>query len=388
MVSTNLFLTGNIENNVSLNLTAGYVYGVRKAEFGGILNMVRADAGYCQLAGVGNIVGGTSRGFQGAGVFNVSQNVNGVQGAGVWNISAGKSNVQLAGTMNIASESNVQAAGILNTSTKNNIQAAGVLNAALETNVQLAGVLNLAKDIEEVQVAGVLNTARNTKGFQIAGVLNNASKKSNVQVAGCINYSADESGIQVSGLLNTAGTVKTLQLSIINIADSCAGIPIGLFSFVKKGYHKLEFAYDETSMASIAFRTGVKYFHTSFAGGFYTANTNKKLGTFGFGIGTSFGNADKLLWDVDISTNSLFTRDNNNFDNNLYKISVGIDRKIARKLSIAAGLTYNILVCNTANADYDGTFSKISPYTISDRLLSNEYNVKMWIGGRIGLRLF
>lgn len=388
MVSTNLFLTGNIENNISLNLTAGYVYGVRKVELGGILNMVRSDASYCQLAGVGNIVGGTSKGFQGAGVFNVSQNVNGVQGAGVWNISSGKSNVQLAGTLNIASESNVQASGVLNTSSKTNIQAAGVLNAALESNVQLAGVLNLAKDVEEIQVAGVLNTARNAKGFQVAGVLNNAFKNSGVQLAGCINHSSGETGIQVSGIVNSAGIVKKLQLSMVNIADSCEGVPIGLFSFVRKGYHKLEFAYDETSIASVAFRTGVKYFHTSFSAGNATNPSIKGVKLFGFGIGTSLGSGNKFLVDIDLSSNSLFSSNSSNFDNQLYKVSVGIDRKITKKLSIAAGLSYNMLICNTANPKYTDTFSRISPYTISNLTLNNGYNMKMWIGGRIGLRLF
>ncbi|HEY4789382.1 MAG TPA: STN and carboxypeptidase regulatory-like domain-containing protein, partial [Bacteroidales bacterium] len=64
-VSTNKLLTGSAVNNVSVNLTAGYVQGVRNLEIGGVLNIVKYDAGFCQLAGVGNMVGRSFKGFQG-----------------------------------------------------------------------------------------------------------------------------------------------------------------------------------------------------------------------------------------------------------------------------------------------------------------------------------
>jgi len=343
MVSTNMFLTGNIENNVSFNLTIGYVYGIKRAEFGGIINIVRTNAGVCQFAGVGNIVGGNFRGFQSAGVFNYARSVMGVQSAGVINTSYDKSNVQIAGTLNLARESN--------------IQAAGVANFSIKSGVQLAGVFNIAEKSDIIQVAGVFNRA-------------------------------STANTQISGLINKARLVNGLQLSIINLSDSCAGIPIGFFNYVKTGYHKLEFSYDETSQASVAFRSGTKLFHNIFNAGIFTNQFDKGLWTYGYGIGTSFGNPNKLLFDIDLSVNQLLSKNNYSFKNNLYKIYFGIDQRILHKLSLAAGLSFNLLTSDTGSLYYSDIYSKIPRYTISNHTNSNGTNVKTWIGAKIALRLF
>jgi hypothetical protein len=141
-ISTNKLLTGSTVNSLSLNLTVGYVQGVRTAEVGGILNMVRGNVQFVQLGGVGNMVGGSNKGLQAAGVYNITKNIKGVQ---------------LAGVANIVRDS----AGIC--------QAAGVFNQAKEVNgIQIAGVLNNASKVNGLQVSGLINRANYIKGVQIS----------------------------------------------------------------------------------------------------------------------------------------------------------------------------------------------------------------------------
>jgi len=372
MVSTNLFLTGNIENDVSFNTTVGYVYGIRKAEFGGIINIVRTNAGVCQLAGVGNIVGGNFKGFQGAGVFNYAKSAKGVQSAGIFNTSIEKSNIQLAGVYNLTRKANVQ--------------AAGVLNLAFESNAQLSGILNVAGKVNIIQVTGLINYA-SVVNTQLSGLINKADTVKGLQIAGFINQ-AKVAAVQISGFINIASHLKGVQLSVINISDSCSGIPIGLFNYVKKGYHKLELSYDETSMAGLAFRTGARLFHSNVTAGIYTNQLKNELLTFGYGIGTSLGNPEKLLFDIDLSINQFRSKGDYSFNNNLYKIYLGVDRKIFNKMSIAAGLSFNMLTCDAGSPYYSEVYSKIPLYTIDNRTSNTGINVKTWIGAKVALRLF
>jgi hypothetical protein len=445
MVSTNQLLTGNIENDLSFNMTAGYTYSVRKAEFGGMLNVVRTNAGIFQVAGIGNIVGENSVGFQGAGIFNRAQSSKGVQAAGIINITKEISNVQLAGIGNIVAKANVQSAGVFNKTMRANAQLAGILNMAKETNIfQGAGIANILSDTSNVQLAGILNQSHiskvqaagifnqaskakvqisgvmniggktdfiqaagilnhdNKANIQLAGVMNLASNNKIIQSAGLINLSSDtsniqlagmvnnakEGNIQVSGFINKAIHVKTLQLGIINIVDSCSGIQIGLFSFAKKGYHQLEFSYEETSLATIAFRSGMKYFHTTLSAGAATKPSIQGLWAVGYGLGTSFGNPYKLLFDIDLSTSNLFIKNDFNDEASLFKAYFGLDRRIMRRTSIATGLSYNLLMSKTTDKKYTDIYSNIPTHTLSNYTNKNDLNLKTWIGWKVALRFF
>jgi hypothetical protein len=80
-LGTNHQLSGNIVNDYSINLIAGYSLGVSKLEVGGIFNVVRGNVTGFQLAGTGNIVGKDVTGFQYANFFNLTLgNFTGFQG--------------------------------------------------------------------------------------------------------------------------------------------------------------------------------------------------------------------------------------------------------------------------------------------------------------------
>lgn len=373
-ISTNRLLTANTANDISLNILAGYTQEVRKFEAGGILNIVRKNVKSVQLSGVGNIVGGSAKGFQAAGTFNIVRgDVNKVQIAGVWNIVGGSvTGLQGAGTFNVCNAINgLQLAGNINFSTKFD-------------GAQIAGIWNESRVGDGLQLAGIVNTSRELTGAQIAGITNIAKKNEGTQVAGILNYAKKIKGSQFAGIVNIAPFFDGYQVGFINIADSCKGVPFGFFSFVRKGYHKIELSFDEMRFANVAFRTGVPLFHNIFATGISTSFSNKPLWAVSYGLGTSLGK-NKLLWDFDLSASSFIKNNNWSSENALYKIYTGVDWRFSKKTSIAFGLTYNLLHTNISEGDLNNSIDELIPFTLSNSTTGNS-NLKTWIGGKIAIR--
>ena len=400
MVNTNALLTGNTKNDFSVNLTVGYVYAIQKGELGAGLNIVRTNAGVCQLAGVGNIVGTNSYGLQAAGGFNVAQITHGIQSTGGINVARDKANIQTAGGVNISGKANAQAAGGVNfaketaklqiagginiVGNKANIQTAGALNIAKQVNFQASGAINLARDTANLQITGGVNITHKTS-VQISAGANLAHDATLLQLTSGLNYAAKTSNIQI-GVVNITKQLKTFQLGIVNIADSCTGIPFGLFSFVRTGYHRLELSVDETSFVNIAFRSGVQQFHTCFSAGILTKNLNKELFNYGFGVGTSIGNQTKCLFDIDVSINQFANSSKFLTDGRQFKLYGGIDRKLSKHTSLAVGISYNVLTSKTTSTEDQLLYSQIAPYTISNQLFNNNANLSSWIGGKVAFR--
>ncbi len=102
-IGTNRELSGNVVNDFSLNLLAGYSLGVDIAEAGLGFNLVRGNVCCLQAAGVANVVGRDVKGVQTAGVANlVIGDFLGFQTATALNVTAGDfQGVQLGG-INVA----------------------------------------------------------------------------------------------------------------------------------------------------------------------------------------------------------------------------------------------------------------------------------------------
>jgi hypothetical protein len=387
-LSTNRFLGGAAVNEISINATVGYVQEIRKFEAGGLLNFVRSDVRYFQAAGLGNIVGGNITGFQGAGLFNIVQDVKGFQAAGIFNDAGIVGGTQAAGIYNIADgPATVQLAGIFNIATKNLVQVAGIFNRSTESHVQTAGLMNLS-DMVSFQAAGLINRTDTLTGSQVAGLINTTNSGSIAQVAGLANITRDDALVQIAGLFNKARNIKSLQLAAFNFADTASGLPLGIFSFIRKGYHKLEFSADETFPVNISFRTGTKKFHTFLTAGASSFNKNNFLWNVGYGLGTSFGNPIKMLFDIDFSSSEVVYRNNFNGTYHWYKLYFGIDRKVTPKLGIIAGISFNALLSDSFQPDYKNIDSKMPFYAITETNFSNGHNLKTWVGGKIGIRLF
>jgi hypothetical protein len=102
-LGTNRELSGNIVNDYSINLIAGYSLGVAKLEVGSLINVVRGNVTGFQLGGVANVVGNNVTGFQYANFLNMTLgNFIGFQGTNFINYT-GKNfrGFQVAGVGNV-----------------------------------------------------------------------------------------------------------------------------------------------------------------------------------------------------------------------------------------------------------------------------------------------
>lgn len=208
-------------------------------------------------------------------------------------------------------------------------------------------------------------------------------KSATTQITGAVNI-AGKSNVQIAAV-NIARHVKNLQLGVINIADSCSGIPLGLFSYVRSGYHRLEASIDESSFATIAYRSGVQRFHTFFEAGIATKQMPDRLFTWGYGIGTSLGKTPKMLVDFDLSVRQFATSRAFLQNGKHFKLYCGIDRKVASRLSIAVGVAYNMLVYKNSETNQQA-YSSIAPYTLTNNIVGSNTCLKSWIGGKVALR--
>ena len=368
-VGTNHKLSGNVINDYSLNLYGGYSLGVRELEFGGLFNLVRSDVTGAQFAGIFNAVGGKMKFMQLAGIFNMNRDsVNGYQFAGMVNLN-GNSTSKFSG------------AGLLNVTLRDSraTQVAGLGNVTIgrQEGPHIAGLFNFSnKDSRIAQVAGLTNvTIGDFKGAQVSGLLNFTLR--------------DLEGAQVSGLLNYATRIRGAQVGIINATDSIHGVPIGLISFVLKGYHKIEISADEIFYTNVAFRTGIRQFYNILTAGAKpdTFDDEETYWTFGYGIGTAPRLSRTLSLNVDLTANQVvYGSQSIEAINMINKLYLGLDFQFVKKLGVTFGVTLNGYVTDTTYDKYQPLFTDYKPHIVVDKTYSNDINMKMWWGGKIGLR--
>lgn len=345
-VGTNHKLSGNVINGYSLNILGGFSMGTTKAEFGGLFNIDRGDVSYAQFAGLFNTVGGRTSGGQFAGLGNLTRKK--VEGG----------------------------------------QFAGLFNANLDS-------------VKAGQFAGLFNVnGRASEGAQIAGLFNvQPSYYKGAQIAGLFNVATHQMyGTQVAGLVNYAHNIHGGQIGLINYADSIRGVPLGLMSIVTKGYHKIEFSADEIFYVNAAFRTGVRQFYNilqagmkpeSFDGSVNPGSLNpdqQNIWTFGYGVGTAPQLTKWLYLNVDLTANQVNKGSFTNSVSLLNKLYLGFDFQVARKFSITAGATLNGYLSDPSYTENPTLFTDFTPSIIKTHSFTNGNELKMWWGGKVGIR--
>ncbi|WP_338867948.1 STN and carboxypeptidase regulatory-like domain-containing protein [Spirosoma sp. SC4-14] len=356
-IGTNHRLSGRIINRYSVNVLAGYSFGVQAFEVGGLLNLVGGDVRGFQVAGWGNVVGREVTGAQLAGWFNVvGGNVHGVQTGGLFNIDLKPmQGVQLGGLFNA------------NLNEMRGFQVGGLFNATLgeqPATVQLGGLMNIAgRSIHGVQVAGLINVAGgDVRGWQISGILNRARRI-------------------------TGGH----QIGLINIADSAGNVPIGLLSHVQKGgYRRFEVGSDEVNLLNLSYRTGVKRFYNILSAGHSFDRENSPRLSVGYGLGTGFSLSRATMINLEGSTYHLFYFQNYNFQNynsgwnQQFRLSALLETRFSKHLSLAFGPSINWYMSE------DETTKPLTQPAIS--LYNNRYSrygtmtYWSWVGFQAGLR--
>ncbi len=348
IISTNKLLSINTINKTSVNLFIGYSKGTKIAEVGGFLNIDNGNVKYAQAAGVGNVVTDSMYGVQAAGAFNiVNKDVNGIQMAGLFN-------------------------------TASNLRG-----------VQLAGLYNYSAIAEGMQAAGVFNLANRMKGLQAAGVFSSANTIKGIQLSGLFNYSKEMNGAQVSGLVNIAKKAKGVQLSIINFADTMDGIPIGLFSFVRKGYKKMEISTNELLFGNIGFRTGVEKFHNIIFSGI-NINPSRPIVTIGYGLGTLLKISNKWCFNAEASAQMLYDYKLNYSDfNTINRLFLGTEYRWSKKASLAFGPTLSFAAISYSNNRYYESIEKIIPSALYSSINSvDQLDNRIWLGFNVSMRFF
>lgn len=418
-IGTNRKLSGSVDNQLSFNLLAGYSGGVNGFELGGLLNIVRRNVNGSQIAGMVNLVGGNTKYFQLAGFANLNGgSVTGTQIGGVSNVVLDTLNgVQIAGFNNTLHGymNGVQISGFNNVTTQNvdGIQLTGFVNVAWKdvklgqlsgfanycNNVdggQISGFANIAKgDVNWGQIAGFANYGKSVKGFQFAGFGNiSANEVSGGQVSGGINYgktggkfqlagfanvaTEEMDGIQMAAYLNYAKKVNGIQLAILNVSDTIeSGLPIGLFSFVKKGLHRFEISTNETFYINTAYKLGVEKLHNSIRLGYDFS----EFAYVGYGIGTQFSLGKKFNFNIDLSSDIILNSQKDDYTGTLTKLAATFDYNFFKHLSLYIGLSFNVSA--VALDQTTNTFENFAPYSFYNEIFSDT-QVKKWVGGIFG----
>lgn len=349
-IGTNHRLSGNVVNDYSLNILGGYSAGTRKAELGGLFNINRGDVRFVQAAGLFNLTGGKTEGVQLAGFFNT----------------------------NFDSTRAVQFAGLVN------------FNERSSEGAQFAGLSNFNMgSYQGPQFAGLFNaTTGNVRGSQAAGLFNFTSKTMDgAQVAGLFNISKEVTGSQVASLFNISKTVHGSQVGLLNIADSVRGVPVGLLSFVNKGYHKLELAVDEVLPVNVALRTGVRQFYNILAVGVRPEAVDTVTWSFGYGVGVAPKLSKRLFLNVDVTSNQL-VKGNVEALNLINKFYLGFDFQLTKKLSLTAGGTFNFRVYDPDFSNHAVLFDHYTPSLLSEGSFTGSTRYQTWWGAKVGVRFF
>lgn len=361
-VGTNHKLSGNVVNKLSFNIYGGFAKGVNGFEMGGIFNLDRQNVKGVQLAGIFNVVGDSVTGTQLAGCFNVTgKSMQGFQGAGLMNINEGV-------------QRGVQLAALLN------------LNDKRSTGVSLAGLMNLNTYKDGFQAAALGNLSDTLKGHSIAGLFNMSDfSDESVEIAGLFNdQKSGNSNIQIAALYNSTHHLKGIQIALFNFSDTCSGIPLGLFSFVKKGLHQIELNTDEIFEANVSLRTGTRAFYNILSIGIQPG-MGKKFWQLGYGAGTSFKISNRWRSDITLSTHHVSHGGFYNGTSELYKLYWGVEYRVSGKFTVAFGPTYNLYVSDALLPDFQ-TYQSLVPYSLFESTNPYDFNMKGWLGGRFALR--
>jgi len=349
-MGTNGFQAAKIPVNLSINILAGMSGGVEGLEVGSLVNFANGDVTGVQAAGLANFSTGNIIGIQASGLASGSLGtLRGVQFSGLTSFNKGYMvGMQVSGLANVNTDSvaGVQFAGLVNVTTRN-----------------MAGLM----------ASGISNTTvGNFNGAQLSGILNVTTQELN--------------GVQI-GLMNYARTINGFQLGLVNIAHSAdKGAALGLFTYIRTGYHKFEVESNETFYLNTTFKSGVERLYMIYTIGFKTKG-DKAYWAPGFGIGTYFTLSEKLSMNTDliarqVNEDEWWTKDLNM----LNTLKVNVAYQLSEKVQLYGGPSLNVAISGIE--DNEGNIIGES-FTPSWAFYSKTYDhkqVKMYLGFNAGIR--
>ncbi|MCF0070978.1 hypothetical protein LZD49_10885 [Dyadobacter sp. CY261] len=351
-------MSGQVVNKFSLNLAGGYTAGVNGVEIAGGFNISKENVRYVQLAGAFNVVSGHVSGVQVAGFSNnVLDSLNGVQVSGF----SGMVRKRVDG---------VQVSGFLS-------RTGGVMAGA-----QVSGAIGLIRNGGHgAQISGGYNQVRGTyEGVQIAGAANNARDSVKAtQIAGGLNMARNIKGLQLAPF-NYARRMRGVQIGIVNIADSSSGVSIGLFNLIRKSTSNISVYATEIASLNVAWKMGTHQFYSILVAG-TGFNGEKKVQTFGAGIGREFYPFKKAGFFVEILNQNIYQ---GNWEEmpSTYRLQIAATYKLGKRFLLFGGPSYTIY-------DSDGVEQKAGyksfPISGYPSISLGSDKVTSWIGWQVGV---
>ncbi len=273
--------------------------------------------------------------------------------------------------------------------TRNEVAINFLLGQSMGANKLEIGMLfnQTLGEVKGLQIATLGNLAeKDVFGSQIGGLANiNLSRTHGLQAASLYNYSHSFNGVQASVGLNQCHAFNGLQIGLINLADSAYGMPIGLFSYAKDGYHKKEIGLDERAILSYSYRTGKELFYNILQVGF-TKHSGRSIGLIGMGFGTQSPFEGKMKLGFDCTFSQLIPFGSKLSSLNWFgKVLVSFIYPFNNKVEVFAGPAISVTALNRSDPAYSTHF-RTFPLSSFYSSVDGEYTIKSWIGARLGVR--
>jgi len=318
-----------------------------------------------ELSGVGAVRTLDGRGFQGAGIFNITLgNFSGFQGSGIIGIAGG----DFAG-----------------------FQGSGVVSVVggSRTGFQTGGIATFAGGSGSgVQGASIINVSgEHFGGVQLSAIANFAGSLSGAQFSLCNIVGHRASGFQ-AGLVNYSGELSGLQLGLVNVARRADGATLGLFNFVGDGLFEPGFWSSDTSWANAGLKMGSRKIYSIFGVGYQSGHDETDIlgigedewTSFIFGLG-AHADLGRFYLDVDFVTHQIFANHTlaKRGPDMLSKLRAALGLRLLDQLSFYAGPTLNVMV--SRKREYMGF-----DFTLWDRTV-NDVNLAISPGLMVGVQL-
>lgn len=246
------------------------------------------------------------------------------------------------------------------------VQLAGAFNGAGErvTGAQLSGAVNVTGALDGAQLTGAVNVAGDLRGLQASGLLNKADQVSGAQV----------------GIINVGGEVTGAQIGLINISSKIRGPAIGLVNYSSDdGWIKPTLFASDTGLASVGLRVSSSTIYTMFA-----VSTSMPWNLDAWGYGLALGGrvplSDALHLDIEGSAWSVHEdRTSAEPGDLLSSTRVLLGWQVTPGFAIYAGPSLHTL---TELRD------RLAPANLAPSYAwAPSDEVRMWIGGTIGIEL-
>ncbi|MFH1727137.1 MAG: caspase family protein [Pseudomonadota bacterium] len=243
---------------------------------------------------------------------------------------------------------------------------------------QMAGAMNMVwEEMYGIQTAYFVNYAGTLRGLQI----------------GLLNIGLDTKGCQI-GLVNFSKETKGCMIGLVNIADKVDGATIGALNLVRKGRHNLDIWADDTQPFNIGTKLGTKQFYTLLKFGGDPFGVSKSISP-GFGIGGFYSLSERIGMHLEWITNYIYYTGmgDDKQENFLFKFRFGPTWQLNNKLAFFAGPCLNYYSSKTNNGAslvINGIPSIYGSH-IEDNFIDgthDENNFRVWPGFYAGLQFF